>query len=694
MNKIWRQVVLTASALATSALLAACGGGDAGAPPDKTPPTVAISSNTAGTAQGPVTFTFVFSEDVGTSFSANDVDAGAASKGAFTRFTGTVASLVVTPPANSSGSFTVRVPAGTFADAAGNDNTAAATAAQSFDTSTGQASGNTGTCTGSCIDFSGASVKYETFEGLVSAAQANDPADANNKVAKFVKGPAGQPWAGATLYTVDANKSVPAIDLSGSKVVTLRVYAPAVGQTVRLKIEDAADPTKSIEKDYVTTKANEWVTASFDFAAPSNGAYDAAATYNKVSLFPVFSVAAPPAADTTYYFDELKYTAATGGGGAVSGNTGTCTAPCIDFSSAAVKYEAFEGLVSAAQANDPVDASNKVAKFVKGPAGQPWAGATIYTVDADKSVTPINLSGSKVITLRVYAPAVGQTVRLKVENAADPTKSIEKDYVTTKANEWVTASFDFAAPSNGAYDAAATYNKVSLFPVFSVAAPPAADTTYYFDELKYTAAAGGGGGGGGGGASLTFASNYADAPPAWRSTELGDAGIYIDGSVPTQFWWSGIAPNDATPSFYFGYGINIANKPWGFGAFVKAPGNGTANVSGYSNVKISVWGNDQLVNTLPTFTVIFKGPSVANCVSELKSTLVVTGPGVQTYTLPLNGFTLQTACAYGSPAAALAAGVNEVHIQVLGNNVQYTSGGDAGGFYPNGLNVGPITFGN
>ena len=40
---------------------------------DTTPPTVAITSSAAGeTAQGPVTFSFTFSEDVGTSFTADE----------------------------------------------------------------------------------------------------------------------------------------------------------------------------------------------------------------------------------------------------------------------------------------------------------------------------------------------------------------------------------------------------------------------------------------------------------------------------------------------------------------------------------------------------------------------------------------------------------------------------------------------
>jgi hypothetical protein len=68
----------------------------------------------------------------------------------------------------------------------------------------------------------------------------------------------------------------------------------------------------------------------------------------------------------------------------------------------------------------------------------------------------------------------------------------------------------------------------------------------------------------------------------------------------------------------------------------------------------------------------------------------VAAPGVQNYSVALNTFTLQTPCAYASPAAALAAGVNEVHVQVLGNNVQYVTGGPTD--FANGLNVGPIGF--
>ena len=197
--------------------------------------------------------------------------------------------------------------------------------------------------------------------------------------------------------------------------------------------------------------------------------------------------------------------------------------------------------------------------------------------------------------------------------------------------------------------------------------------------------------GGGGGGAVVFASNYSQLDPSnWQSTEGGDAGNYIDDSVPTQYWWNGVAPGDATPSFYFGYGISVNAKPWGFGAFVSAPANGTADVTGTTSLKIAVWGNDELMNTNPTLTLILKGPEVGGCTAELKGSVVVAAPGVQNYTVPLSTFTLQTACGYGSAAAALAAGVAQVHIQVLGDNVQYVTGGPVD--YANGLNVGPISF--
>jgi hypothetical protein len=76
----------------------------------------------------------------------------------------------------------------------------------------------------------------------------------------------------------------------------------------------------------------------------------------------------------------------------------------------------------------------------------------------------------------------------------------------------------------------------------------------------------------------------------------------------------------------------------------------------------------------------------------LQGSITVAAIGAQTYTVPLASFALQTACTYTSVAEVLAAGIAQLHIQVLGANVQYVTPADALGNYANGLNIGPITF--
>ncbi|MFN0183736.1 MAG: Ig-like domain-containing protein [Aquabacterium sp.] len=134
---------LLAACLLAGATLVGCGGGDAEAPPppignrpsapDTTPPTVQIANNVPGpVANGPVTFTFVFSEDVGVSFEAGDVVVAGGTAGGFARVDGRQATLVVTPTPGMAGQLSVSVAAGRFSDIAGNANAAAASATKDY----------------------------------------------------------------------------------------------------------------------------------------------------------------------------------------------------------------------------------------------------------------------------------------------------------------------------------------------------------------------------------------------------------------------------------------------------------------------------------------------------------------------------------------------------------------------------------
>lgn len=675
MTKTFHRLTLISLALAASMQLAACGGGSAGAP-DIFPPTVVITSDAATTASGPVTFTFNFNEDVGSSFSDDDIVVTGGTPGPLTRVSATQYTMVVTPPETAAGTIQVTVASGSFADAVGNSNTVNPTVAVSFNTGVVGASGNTGTCSAPCIDFTAAppAVDYEGFGGTVGTWE-TDPVDGTNKVAKLVKTSGAQTWAGVTIFTNAADKSVTPANFGSSKIITLRVFSPAAGKTVRIKFEDAADNTRSVETDATTTVAGAWETLTFDIANQASGtaAYNAAYTYNKVSVFVDFG--ASPAAEEIFYIDELKYPAASEGGTGGGSGGGSVL---LSFDEAASPFTSDPGVFGDAAidiAAGPTGGSGKALKLSR--SGALNFGGTFF------GIAPVPFTAErKVVTARVNATRAGAVVYLKVEVPGGT--FVELPATVSAANTWETLTWNLSGVNPG--------NSYSVM-VFS------ADTdvngigaqTYWIDDVTLAAASNGGGGA----TTLVYASNYTESPTPWRSTEGGDAGRYAaEGALD---WWSGLASGDATPSYYFGYGLLPTD--WGFGAYVNAPNNGTANVSGYSNVRISVWGNDELVNQnpRPNFNLIMQAPAVAGgCIPEVQKEFQVTGAGVQAYTIALSGMVMRQDCGQptlNTPAAILATGVKSVHVQVTTPNLNKSVGLDAAsGRYPNGLNIGPISF--
>jgi hypothetical protein len=101
-------------------------------PFDTLAPTITITDNMAGVANGAVSFTFTFSEAV-SGFDASKVTVANGSKGTFSG-SGSVYTLVVTPDAYEEGNLTVDVSSTGVTDAAGNEATAPAQVSQLFDT--------------------------------------------------------------------------------------------------------------------------------------------------------------------------------------------------------------------------------------------------------------------------------------------------------------------------------------------------------------------------------------------------------------------------------------------------------------------------------------------------------------------------------------------------------------------------------
>ncbi len=82
-----------------------------------TVPWVDISSNLQGSANGPITLTFSFNMDVGSSFTLDKLILGDLTAGNLIKLSPTVYTLVVTPPANSRGTAIVTLPEGAVTDA-------------------------------------------------------------------------------------------------------------------------------------------------------------------------------------------------------------------------------------------------------------------------------------------------------------------------------------------------------------------------------------------------------------------------------------------------------------------------------------------------------------------------------------------------------------------------------------------------
>lgn len=133
---------------------------------------------------------------------------------------------------------------------------------------------------------------------------------------------------------------------------------------------------------------------------------------------------------------------------------------------------------------DPVNASNLVLKTDKSPTGQLWQGTTFGDTLGFATAIPFS-QGSNTISAVIYSPDSGIAVRLKAEDASDPTISVETETMTTVSNAWDTLVFDFSNHVSGtaAINYANTYNKLSIF--YDFFNNPSATKSYYVDDVFF-----------------------------------------------------------------------------------------------------------------------------------------------------------------------------------------------------------------
>ena len=156
------------------------------------------------------------------------------------------------------------------------------------------------------------------FAGAEDSSIQTDPVDVNNSVARVVRRTDATETYAGTVVSTGAKGSVPKIPFTtANKKMTARVYMPATGIPVRLKVQNSGEPDNAkvttCEVEVPTTGANAWQTLTFDFASPVAGtpALDVSKTYDQVVIFFNFGITGADDGGKTYYFDDLAFVGGT-----------------------------------------------------------------------------------------------------------------------------------------------------------------------------------------------------------------------------------------------------------------------------------------------------------------------------------------------------------------------------------------------
>ena len=303
------------------------------------------------------------------------------------------------------------------------------------------------------IDFESATQDYafSNFGGAESSVVDNpDKSEGNmsDRVGQLTKMDGSEEWAGSFLELGEP------VDFSQDQLISIKVWSPQAGIPILLKLENATDAEVFLEVEQTNTVANEWEELVFDFSG-----MDLSAAYSKVVLFFDFGTNGTGA---NYYFDDIRLT----------DGLPEVAFP-VDFENMDIPFNGF-GDASAEVIDNPdasgLNTSSRVVRFVK-PDGSPeWAGVFFDMAN------PIAFAAGEKIRMKVWSPAVGVTVLLKLENLADGDTFVELETPTTVANEWEVLEFDFTG-----VDASNDYQRIVLFFDFG---NNGTGEAYYFDDLE------------------------------------------------------------------------------------------------------------------------------------------------------------------------------------------------------------------
>ena len=299
---------------------------------------------------------------------------------------------------------------------------------------------------GDYIDFNDAEeqgeVVFTDFGGTFTQFT-QDPTDATKTVAVTSKSSVAEEWAGTTV----SNGPVIFPLTATATTASVRVYSPAAGMVVRLKLEVSDNPDHTVETDALTTAVGAWETLTFDFSneATNNGQPTAALNtdyvFGKLSIFFNKGVSGADAGEVTFYWDSLTWVGEgdSTGGGDTGGGTDPEPATGIQIT------EAFDGTTigEGSVYTYPATAAD-------------WAGFA----NMNTAIYPITVAEDSVITFTGSVPS-GESADVRFRFEANPYPATEPSFdtvaVTVTGSD--SATYSIAVPSQGAN----TFNSLVMY---------------------------------------------------------------------------------------------------------------------------------------------------------------------------------------------------------------------------------------
>ncbi len=329
------------------------------------------------------------------------------------------------------------------------------------------------------LTFEDTTLDYNLLDFAGAASHVTiDPTDPNNRVVETLRTDGAEVFAGTTAGAIGLENPIPFGQ--GKTSMSVRVWSPAAGIPLRLKVENIFNGGIRAETQEETTEAMQWETIFFDLSQTVAGTpdFDLVNTYDKVSIFFNFGAEGATVGAQTYYWDDVEFVD--------SVIINFKPELPITFEDSTLDYDIEDFGGSASQiVVDPTDPDNTVVETLRTDAAETFAGTT---AGANGLETPIPFTPTETfMSVDVWSPSAGIPVRLKVENAGDKTVSVETEDTTTLAMQWETLVFDFLNEAMGtaAFNVNSTYDKASIFFNFGARGADVGAQTYYWDNMVF-----------------------------------------------------------------------------------------------------------------------------------------------------------------------------------------------------------------